>query len=309
MSQPGADQASDHLEFAACIITQAADADALRHLLQVMSDSGIQHRAVWLNAPVDPKMEEILQQSQATQLGDGHNVGIGRALNGFAQWAQSVDVQAAVAFDQDSLITCQDLRALLETFKVLRQTSATPIAAVGPRLVDARSGQPLVHFKPYGLFRQPIHFKQGAHGEAHSADHLITSAMVFDLRAYEAIGAFSEDYFIDLIDIEWCLRARHRGFELVVTARAVLRQSIGRQTKRLLGRAVFVHAPARNFTLIRNSIWMARFAPMSFGRRVNEWGHLVMRIAHLLLAGDQRRDRACQILRGIRAGMGSKPRQ
>jgi rhamnosyltransferase len=133
--------------------------------------------------------------------------------------------------------------------------------------------------------------------------------MVFDLKAYDAIGAFSEDYFIDLVDIEWCLRARHKGFELLVTPRAMLRQSIGRQTKRLLGRAVFVHAPARNFTLIRNSIWMARFAPMSFGRRVNEWGHLVMRIAHLLLAGHQRRDRACQILRGIRAGMRSKPRQ
>ena len=298
------------VKVAAAVICTEVPVDQLVNLIRVLLSSGIRQVALWSNAPRSAEDQSQLRALGLEELGDSANVGVGRALNGIAQWAISQDCEAAIAFDQDSLITEPSLRALILEFDHLSRARGvtSKVAGLGPRLLDASGHQPLIHYRPYDLIRRPITFPiEGL--EPQPTDHLITSAMVFGLDAYKAIGPFQEDYFIDMIDLEWCLRARAKGFELLVSQVSTMRQRIGLQTRVILGRSLFVHPPRRNRTLIRNSIWMIRSAPMSHRRRINEMIHLVLRIIHVVLTGDQRIHRIKQITRGLMQGIFNSPRQ
>ncbi len=298
------------VKIAAAIICLEVSGDQVTNLARVLSGSGIHRVAVWLNGALTSETQAQLDVLGVQILGEGANAGVGRALNGLARWAMDQACEAAIAFDQDSLITKESLQTLICEFNQLNQAEdrSVRVAGLGPRLFDASEHQPLIHYRPYGLIRRPMSFPVKG-GEPQTTDHLITSAMVFGLESYKSIGPFCEDYFIDMIDLEWCLRARAKGFELLVSQASTMRQRIGLRTKTILRRFLFVHSPKRNFTLIRNSIWMIRSAPMSHRRRINEVIHLILRIIHVVLIGDRRSDRVKQVSRGLIEGVLTSPRQ
>ena len=57
------------------------------------------------------------------------------------------------------------------------------------------------------------------------------------LDALASIGAMKESYFIDNIDLEWCFRAKSKGYELIGTDQAVLYHAIGERSSNPLVRA------------------------------------------------------------------------
>ena len=74
---------------------------------------------------------------------------------------------------------------------------------------------------------------------------------------FQQIGPFAEDYFIDFLDNEYCLRAARMGLAVAVNRDAVLNHAIGtRLRKRLLGIHFKPnnHPPVRRYYIARNSI-------------------------------------------------------
>ena len=90
---------------------------------------------------------------------------------------------------------------------------------------------------------------------------LITSGTLIPLRLATNIGGFREDYFIDSVDHEFCLRARANGFKILITCKPVMRQRIGATIEAsawLSNFASFNHSPLRKFYIARNTLVTAR---------------------------------------------------
>ena len=68
----------------------------------------------------------------------------------------------------------------------------------------------------------------------------------------------NEGLFIDYVDIEWCLRARHRGYESFGVFAAHMRHSLGDKHIGMLGKKITLHTPARYYYQFRNPLWIYR---------------------------------------------------
>src|SRR5205085_10676567 len=59
-------------------------------------------------------------------------------------------------------------------------------------------------------------------------DHiLISSGLLISVSALKAIGYPKKEYFIDLVDIEWCLRALSKGYQIEIVKTIQMRHTIG----------------------------------------------------------------------------------
>ena len=83
-------------------------------------------------------------------------------------------------------------------------------------------------------------------------------AQRFGAAQFDEIGPFDTQFFIDYVDIEWCSRARAKGFELHGVPASHMEHSVGEGVLRVLGRRLPVHAPQRQYYLVRNARLFAR---------------------------------------------------
>ena len=199
-----------------------------------------------------------------TVLRQDHNHGIGQAQNRGIAHARQLGATHVLLLDQDSLPPAQLVASLLRTL----QGAGPDVAAVGPVCRDVKTGQPLAliqrrgwrirRIAPEGL-TQPV-----------SVDYIPASGTLIALAALARIGALREDYFIDRIDVEWCLRARRRGWAVLVDCGVELRHDLGRRPVRLLGRTVYVGHDFRAGYHVRNSVAMALRAPIALRWRIDQ---------------------------------------
>lgn len=91
-----------------------------------------------------------------------------------------------------------------------------------------------------------------------------------NLGIYEQAGPFRDDFFIDYVDTEYCLRVKRRGFHIIVACNAHLQHKLGNQKKFKVGplemRPTF-HSPVRWYYISRNRIPMIR----EYGLRFPHW--------------------------------------
>ncbi|MCR2801713.1 glycosyltransferase family 2 protein [Microbacterium sp. zg-Y818] len=100
------------------------------------------------------------------------------------------------------------------------------------------------------------------------AANVIQSGMLIPLRTIQAVGDLREDFFIDLVDTEFELRLRRRGYRVVAVAGLRLGHALGtKYDRRLFGRPVRVpgippevtlSTPFRYFYRVRNRLVLDR---------------------------------------------------
>jgi rhamnosyltransferase len=89
---------------------------------------------------------------------------------------------------------------------------------------------------------------------------IITSGSLFSLAAFEAVGGFREEFFIDCVDYDFCLRLRARGYRVIKILECGFQHSLGvSKQHRLLGLTIYTysHDPQRLYYLFRNSVVLA----------------------------------------------------
>jgi rhamnosyltransferase len=85
----------------------------------------------------------------------------------------------------------------------------------------------------------------------------ITSGSLVSLPDLEAAGGFREDFFIDFVDHEYCLRLRSMGRKIIYTSRPLMDHAIGQPRRyRLLWfrPASSNHSPLRRYYMTRNRL-------------------------------------------------------
>jgi rhamnosyltransferase len=56
---------------------------------------------------------------------------------------------------------------------------------------------------------------------------IITSGCLVSSTAIQQIGPFREEFFIDQIDFDYCLRTRTKGWRIILTAKPLMEHGIG----------------------------------------------------------------------------------
>jgi rhamnosyltransferase len=183
-------------------------------------------------------------------IANSENRGIGAALNQGLRRAKERGFSWALTLDQDS----SPLPNLVAAGGRAFETHPEPqrLAAIGASVVGAKE-------------------PSAATGAYRRMTAVITSGTLHSIAAWERLGGFREDYFIDCVDTEFCLRARARGLEVIAATEPALAHNIGTPTRKwALGRWMSPtnHSPLRRYYVTRNRISLWRKYARSDGRFV-----------------------------------------
>lgn len=199
-------------------------------------------------------------------IGNDRNLGIAAALNLGIAALRAEGVDFALLLDHDSEPSAALVPALLEVAQA-HPRAAIVVPAIDYDLPDIRCRWPVT--APGARWRFRL-LRADALAAPAPVDLAISSGMLLRLSADAQLGGFREDLFIDLVDTEYCLRARAAGFEVIAEPHARLRHSLGRVARRrLLGVKVYPthHGALRHYYLARNRVLLWR----SHGRRFPSW--------------------------------------
>jgi rhamnosyltransferase len=231
------------------------------------------------------------------------NAGLGAAHNRGIALARLLGCSHVVLGDQDSLPGPGMIAGLVRV-EALALASGQSVAVVGPRLIDADSGRSahFVRFGPISLRR--IHCPN-PDGWVF-ADLLISSGSLIRMQVLDLVGQMDERLFIDMVDTDWCLRARRAGLVAIGAYGARMIHHLGDETLVIrLGRTrtLPVHKPFRYYYMFRNSLLLYR-------RPYADWRWIVPDMVRLmqigLFFGIFHRARVANLsmmLRGIADGM------
>jgi rhamnosyltransferase len=133
--------------------------------------------------------------------------------------------------------------------------------------------------------------------------HVITSGSLASVDAFRDIGPFREDFFIDFVDIEWCLRLRARGYLVVLACRPTMLHPIGRpRLHRVLRHDMHSthHDAARRYYITRNRVTVWRRYGLREPRFLwDDLKNFVKETVKVLLVEDDRWHKATNIARGL----------
>jgi len=241
----------------AVIVAYHPHADRLGRLISEL-DKQVARMVVINNGPASSLTLQARPRLEVIQT-DG-NLGVAAAINLGVDRLRSAALEDALLLDQDSAINDDLATTLLEHLERERR-DGRQVAAIGPSIHDHDDRQPA----PFIRFRLPLNQRLRQEEGCVACDYLITSGCLIDLAHWQDIGPMREAWFIDNIDLEWCFRARRKGYEILGCFDAHLDHRIG-ERHRLFGLIPYRrHDPERLYTMMRNRIFLYRSgAPFAF---------------------------------------------
>jgi len=177
------------------------------------------------------------------------NHGIAKAQNEGIKYAISEGYDAIIFFDQDSILNENSILSLISGF----DNPETEIAA--PVFTDTDKGfyYKLVDITKYGLRKiiNPQLLKNKI-----NISTAISSGTLVRTSVFNKVGLMDEDFFIDYVDTEWCLRCANNNILIEINPQSIMKHSIGDKSINLFFFRVPVHSPTRRYYRIRNSLML-----------------------------------------------------
>jgi rhamnosyltransferase len=168
-------------------------------------------------------------------LPQGENLGMAAALNIGAATAIGDGFDFLLTMDQDSRVTPDMVAKMLGC-------------------LDGRDGVGII--SPFhALASDPKPATRGCE----EVLTVMTSGNLLDLAVFRKAGPFLEDYFIDYVDDEYCLRLNAAGYRVVRCNDAVLDHNLGKITAHTYrGRTVYIsnQNPLRRYYMTRNRFFV-----------------------------------------------------
>jgi rhamnosyltransferase len=221
----------------------------------------------------------------------GNNKGIAAAQNeAIKKLLERKRLEYLLFFDQDTLAEKGYAGQILEALRKL-ETRNPPVAAVGPKLIHAVTGT------PYRALRN-----RKSTNELTEVRQLISSGSIVPVRVLEEVGLMEEALFIDLVDFEWCWRARSKGYRCYQDNHVQIRHLVGEQSTNLGGWHTIIWSPVRYYYQYRNYLVLLRrpYVPL-YWKLSNGIKKLTFLFLVLFVLNDKK-NRFRYIFRGIHDG-------
>ena len=245
-------------------------------------------------------LRDLAANPSTTLLLNVENLGVARALNMGIRRASALGFKWALLLDQDTWIDDGMVHNLIAAGAAFPDRDRLGVIGSGYRAVS-----------------DPVQGRNEEIGDSwEEVNSVITSGSLIPLKAHAAIGAFREDFFIDYVDIEYCFRARAKGYRVIRTRKPIMSHAIGaisRHRVLWMKKWTFNHAADRRYYMARNDTVMLRefgkyicglWALKSFGRCVRLCKRIAlyeqMKIHKIIAVGQGWWD-------GVRGHMGPRP--
>lgn len=207
------------------------------------------------NTPNPIVLLEIKNEHSIELISLGKNLGIAKAQNIGIQHAIERGCDKFIFLDQDSSISSDSIRLLLNEKETIEQ-AGIKIAAIGPTFIDIKSGE-----QSKGIVHNFLKLKRidiSRHKTPVKVDYIISSGSLIEKNAIDDIGFMDDRLFIDWVDIEWGLRAKSKGYSIFQSPNAEMHHSIGDRSIKILNRSFNIHNRTRNYYIIRNATYLLR---------------------------------------------------
>ena len=234
----------------AVVVTYQPDTTVLARLLAQLAPQ-VQHTVIVDNTegtqPATPTRDP-----RQTLLLLGQNTGLGHAQNLGMAKARQLGATHVLLMDQDSL---PPANLVSHQLQALASASPDTVAAIGPLCRDVKTGQTTPLIQRHGWRIHRLH-AEGLVTPV-SVEYIPASGTLIPLHILERVGPMRAEYFIDRVDMEWCLRARHMGLTVWVDPRSEMWHDQATHAIKVLGRTLYVGHNFRCYFHVRNSVAMA----------------------------------------------------
>lgn len=235
---PSAPQPPTRANTAAVIVLFQPEGDLTGRLVRV------QNQVAWLivvsNDGGQIDRLEALNTSMLTHVCNRENIGLAAALNIGLRQSRDLGFTWTLMLDQDTLVDEDLLIGLAEAYSAYPEPD--------------KIGLLVPNYRSLGGTR----FAYCQDAAWQTVATAVTSGSLVPLAVIEQLGGMREAFFIEGIDIEFCMRVRTAGMHVVATGRPLMTHGAGAaKERRLFGRTVLVshHSPLRCFMQFRNLTW------------------------------------------------------
>ena len=234
------------------------------------------------------------------------NVGLAKALNKGINLAGQLGYDNIFVLDQDSRPRDDFFEQML-MFKSQVSSFVSNCVLYAPNFYDRNS-------KTYAKFPQLTrftvkHLKCGnmQSGPCDAATICITSGTLVTYKGFREMSGLRDDYFIDFIDNEYCLRIYKLGYKIAINCEVTLDHAIGhRSMHKFFGIPIKPnnHSPPRRYYISRNGVRTA----LDYGAKYPSYVFLVFaRIIHevisIVLYEKNKRKKLIAIIYGFYHGL------
>ncbi|GAA0482093.1 glycosyltransferase [Tatumella punctata] len=207
------------------------------------------------------------------------NEGIAYAQNQGIIKSLQLNSEFIFIFDQDSDVEPDFFIKMLSSYK---KNSYRKISCLGPNYEEE--------------------LKNGISKE----DFVIASGSMYSSDTFKRVGLFDSSYFIDLVDVEWCYRAKKYGLYPYVDKSISMNHNIGNNNyPTLFGKVVRIGPPIRQYFLVRNWVFSLKSSSFSFKRKVEIIILMITKVPLFLLCAPHTKRISC-VFRGFFHGFINK---
>jgi rhamnosyltransferase len=192
-------------------------------------------------------VRDLITDATVELIVNAENLGIARALNIGIQRAAALGYAQVLLMDQDSQVAPDMVASLLGLYASFPDRER--LAVIGANFFDA-SG------------RFPEVANPGLHdGQWEEVESVITSGSLLPMCAYSIVGPFRDEFFIDYVDTDYCLRARAKGYRVIKSKKQLMSHALGSPTLHewlWLKKWTNNHSADRQYYIARNDTVMLR---------------------------------------------------
>ena len=245
------------------------------------------------------KAIEIEFSTHVTFVYNPTNQGLAAAQNIGIKLAESMNCEWILLLDDDSTLAPDMVANMLSFYHNCNNPNVTILA---PRLIERDMGNDMGYF----LAKFKLCPRATLYGCSNlSVMYAIASGSLIKADLFKKIGYMNEEFFIDYIDIDFCLRVKQIGGLIIAVASAILVHKVGDKSLHKAGVVNVItsnHSALRRYYIYRNrkEVWRKylRIFPRFVFYDIMAAVYDVLRIA---IFEDNKREKLKQICRGLRA--------
>ena len=204
------------------------------------------------------------------------NRGIAKALNVGLQKAKEDNFEWVLTMDQDSFFSDN----LISYYKkLIEKQESNKIAIISPVYkIDRKKTKQYLGYK--------------------KIKYTMQSANLMNVRIWNEIGKFKEDFFIDVVDYEYCYRCIKNNYEIYQCGKALLNHKPGETKEKKILWLNYKYgycSPERIYYQSRNLLWTAKKY-----HSINMYLILIMKLGKIILLFNNKKEFLKMYRRGVR---------
>ena len=280
----------DEVPIAAVVVFYNPDQSSVDNLFRIVDQ--MDFIVVVCNSMVDLTMFDLENKRNLEVIENCKNIGLGAGLNQGIQRIFEAGFQFVTTFDQDTIILEGYRLELVRAYQFLNRTH--DIGIVAP------------NYSTKDLTKLPYNRNE----EYFTITAAVQSGCLFTRECIEVCGPFREDFFIESIDTEFCLRARNLGYKIGCCQKTLMFHGAGEHIiKSFFGRNVVVtdHSAERVFFQYRNFSFIFKIYLWSNASwAIESFFSMTKKYILICLFESQRLNKTRAMLKGIFIGLKTK---